>query len=57
VSPRSTEFMDQARDRAVLAREAIVAGAADYIAAVERMLETQGQDPPAEGEPPRAGAG
>jgi uncharacterized protein (UPF0332 family) len=37
--------------------EAIVAGAADFIAAVERMLETQGQDPPAEGEPPRAGAG
>jgi hypothetical protein len=49
--------MDQARDRAVLAREAIVAGAGDFIAAVERMPETQGQDPPAEGEPPRAGAG
>lgn len=48
MSPRSVEFMDQARDRAVIApdraeAQEIVEGAADYIAAIEAMLDSQEQ--------------
>ena len=42
MSPRSEEFMDQARGR--VEAERIVAGAADYVAAVEDMLDTEVQD-------------
>ncbi len=41
MSPRSQEFIDQARDRAKLAQEAqrYVDGAAEFIAAIEEMLD------------------